>query len=197
MREQIRFFAQHPLEGRDIPETCGAACVLMLLDYYGRVQYPTVKLEHDLYSRYRVNGYMGMTAAGVARCLSFPRNALKVHLVQSFQEKMENRGGAFAPDVYEKIMASHTMHLNACANRIEFSPGVDFDTAFLKRELEKGRKIMLQCFIPENPGEEPSVIHWVILEQWEQDRALFRISDPNPRVKLLELTVEELEALIP
>lgn len=47
MRKKIRFYKQHTLE------SCGAACMLMLLDLYRKVEYPTPKQERKLYSLYR------------------------------------------------------------------------------------------------------------------------------------------------
>ena len=196
MRNKIRFYAQHsPKFWEPSMETCGAACVLMLLDYYRRISYPTSKMELEkLYPKYRVNGYKGMTGAAVANCLSCSNNGLNVHLVQSFHSVMDNRGGFFPQDIYDMIMASHEMHLSKCKDRIQFSAGKDFDLDFLKQELENRKKIVLECFIPEDPDAPPSVLHWVILEDYDAHTRLFRVRDPNPKVKLLFLNEAELEA---
>lgn len=186
-------------------ETCGAACVLMLLDYYEIIDHPKPKIEMYVYSHHRVNGYKGMTAAAIANCLTDPKaipsefrtnpeKKLDVHLVQSFHVKMDNRGGYLPEDIYEKIEASHEMHLRKCKERIGFSAGKDFDLEFLKQELEKGKKIVLECFIPEDPDAPPSVLHWVILESFDADTGFFRVRDPHPKIKLLHLTGAELES---
>lgn len=175
-------------------ETCGAACVLMLLDYYGRIFYPTPKMELVIYPKYRVNGYKGMTGAAVANCLSFPKNRLKVHLVQSFWDRMENRGGYFSDAIYDKIASSHEKHLKECEGRIRLSAGKDFGLEFLKQELADGKKIVLECFIPEVEGAPPSVLHWVILEAYDAGTGRFRVRNPNPKAKLLHMTEAEIEA---
>lgn len=194
MSKKIRFYGQHNVDDwNPSMETCGAACVLMLLDYYDRITYPTRKMERKLYSKYHVNCYKGMTGAAVANCLSFPGNELDVHLVQSFWDKMDNRDGYFPDTVYEKIMDSHTMHLNACKDRIKLSTGMEFDIEYLKQELKMGKKIILECFIPEVEDGPPSVLHWVILEKYDIRTGLFRIRDPNTNVKLLHLTDAELD----
>ena len=208
MKEKIRYYPQHPLDPNNpTMETCGAACVLMLMDYYDMIRYPTQKIEVKIYSHYRVNGYKGITGAAIARYLSMPKEhqdmarfltgqkkKLNVHLVQSYHDKMDNRDGYFPEDIYETVMASHEMHLEKCKERIRFSNGMDFDTAFLKQELETGKKIILECFIPENPDEPPSLLHWVILERYDEQSGLFRVRDPNRKVKLLHLTEAEVEA---
>lgn len=206
MKKKIRYFPQHPLDPYNpTMETCGAACVLMLLDYYDMISYPTPKMESTFYSHYRVNGYKGMSGAAVANCLSGPKEELKkfltnpnkaldVHLIQSFEEKMDNRGDLFSQEDYEKIMESHLMHLQKCKNRIRLSNGVEFDCAFLIEELKAGKKIMLEAFIPEVEDGPPKVLHWVILENYDDEKGLFRVRDPNPRVKLLHHTAAELES---
>ena len=196
MKNRIRFYPQHSPDPDIISmETCGMACVLMLLDYYDRISYPTPKMELEkFYPKYRVNGYKGMSGAAVANFLSFPKNRLKVHLVQSFREKMDNRNEYFPEDIYDTIMASHEMHLQKCKDRIRFSAGKDFDLGFLEQELADGKKIVLECFIPEDPNAPPSVLHWVILEEYDAQTGLFRVRDPNPNVKLLHLTEAEVEA---
>lgn len=205
MKEKIRYFPQHPLDPWNLTmETCGAACVLMLLDYYDMITHPSLKMEHTVYSHHKVNGYKGMTGAALANCLSDPKEALKrfltnpkkaldVHLVQSFEEKMDNRDDLFSQENYEKIMESHLMHLNKCKDRIQLTTGLDFDTEFLKQALTAGKKVILECFIPEVEDGPPSVLHWVILEKFDVQSGLFRVRDPNPRVKLLYHTAAELE----
>lgn len=173
-------------------QTCGSSCVLMLLDYYGRVSYPTLKMEEKFYRRYRVAGYKGMTGAAVANCLSFPGNNLEVHLVQSFVQNMENRGDLFSPEEYEMLMASHRKHLAECKDRIQLSAGVNFDPAFLRQELEKGKKIILETFVPEVEDGPPKVLHWVVVESYNGETGHFRIRDPLPLREPYDLTAQEL-----
>ena len=192
LMKEIKHFPQHPLDPKNpTMETCGAACVMMLLDYYDRISYPTPKMEHKLYNRYRVNGYKGMTGAGVARCLAFEKNELEVHLVQSFQCRMDTGNN---DPVYEKIADSHEMHLAACKDRIRFTAGLEFDTEFLIQQLNDGKKIILELFIPEVEDGPPSVLHWVIVESYDARRNTFRIRDPKPRTGPRDLSAAELEA---
>lgn len=189
MRKKIRFFPQHTLE------TCGISCCLMLLDYYQRdLKWPTKKMEQTLYGEYHVDGFKGTTGAAVADCLSWPQNNLDVHLVQSFQDRKENWDPVFSEEDMEKIIRSYRKHLDACRNRIRLSAGVTFDCGFLRQQLDVGKKIVLQCFVPETEGDPPSVLHWVILERYEHDR--FRIRDPIPNGKLWHYSPEELEELM-
>ena len=92
MRKKIRFFKQHTME------TCGAACLLMLLDYYRKVEYPTPKQETKLYSLYRSRVFRGMNGASIANGLS--KNGLVVSLIHSSPDLMENRDGYFDRELY-------------------------------------------------------------------------------------------------
>lgn len=69
---------------------------------------------------------------------------------------------------------------------------VDFDTEFLKQRLHDRKKIILECFVPEEEDGLPCVLHWVILEDYGAQSGLFRVRDPNPQVKLLHLTCDEV-----
>lgn len=142
MKEKIRYYPQHPLDPLNpTMETCGAACVLMLLDYYNMITYPTPSMEVAVYSRHKVNGYKGMTGAAVANCLSDPKEALKkyltnpkkaldVHLVQSFEEEMDNRGDLFFQEDYEKIVESHLMHLKNAKTASSLPPAWTLTRSF-------------------------------------------------------------------
>lgn len=189
MRKKIRFFPQHS------GETCGSSCCLMLLDYYQRnLKWPTVKMEWKLYRKYQVAGFKGMTGAAVANCLSWPRNNLDVHLVQSFQDQMENWDPVFSEEDMEKTIRSYRKHLEECRDRIRLSAGTPFDCVFLRQQLDEGKKIVLQCFVPETEDGPPSMLHWVILERYENGR--FRVRDPIPKGKLWHYSPEELEELM-
>ena len=84
MKRKLRFFRQHSLE------TCGISCILMILDYYHRVQYPTVKQERKLYGLYRSRAFCGVQAASAAECLF--KNGLNVMMFHESPVFIENRG---------------------------------------------------------------------------------------------------------
>ena len=96
--------------------------------------------------------------------------------------------------IYEKIADSHAMHLKACKDRIQLTAGLDFDVEYLKQLLHDGKKLILECFVPEDVDGPPSVLHWVIVESYNTQRSEFRVRDPNPKVKLLHLKDAELES---
>lgn len=206
MKKKIHYFPQHILRAWEpTMETCGAACVLMLLDYYEIITtHPTRKMEVAVYTHHKVFDGKGMTGAAVANCLSNPAVALEkflrdpnkqldVHLVQSFEEKLDNRDDYLSWGDYEKITENHLSQLSKCKDRIRLTAGLDFDTEFLKQALAAGKKIILEFFVPEVEDAPPSVLHWVILENYDPQLEAFRVRDPNPNIKLKYLKDAELE----
>ena len=116
MRKKIRFYKQHSME------TCGPACMLMLLDLYGKIEYPTQKQEMKLYSLYRSKAFKGVNGAAIANCLS--KNGLNVHLAHSSVEMMENRSGYFTDELYTALLAEYQTEAAKCEGKIDISTGV-------------------------------------------------------------------------
>lgn len=194
MRKKLRSFKQHTMEEYDIGlETCGIACILMLLDLYQRdLQYPTLKLEKKLYDRYRCKSFgKGVTAASAAACLSDPRNALQVRLIHSSTDYLENHDEYFSPELFENYRKEYLDKLCQCRDRITVETGVDFTCADLAQLLKKGKQIMLQCIIPgDADGIHDHVLHWIILYGIRED--LFLAVDPLPNGGKIQMTTQEL-----
>lgn len=182
MRKKIRFYKQHSME------TCGPACMLMLLDLYGKIEYPTPKQEMKLYSLYRSKVFKGVNGAAIANCLS--RNGLNVHLAHSCAELMENRSGYFTDELYTALLAEYRAEVAKCEGKIDISTGVGITCDTLRQELDAGRQIILETIIPgDADGIHDHVLHWVVVYGYEDD--LFYVCDPlSSKIKL---TTKELE----
>lgn len=182
MRKKIRFYKQHSME------TCGPACILMLLDLYGKIEYPTQKQEMKLYSLYRSKAFRGVNGAAVANCLS--RNGLDVHLVHSSPQMMDNRDEYFPDELFTKLLAEYRSEVEKCSSRASVTLGTEIDCATFRRELDAGRQIILETFIPgDADGIHDHVLHWIVVHGYEGE--LFHVCDPlSSKIKL---TAEELE----
>lgn len=165
MRKKIRFFKQHTME------TCGPACMLMILDLYRKVEYPTPKQEMKLYSLYRSSAFKGVNGAAIANCLS--KNNLDVTLIQSFHQKMDNRDGYYPEELYEALQGEYQAALEKCRDRIRLIADADITCDSLKRELDTGKQIILQCIVPGNAdGIHDHTLHWVVVYGYEADAFL-------------------------
>lgn len=182
MRKKLRFYKQHSME------TCGPACMLMLLDLYRKVEYPTPKQEMKLYSLYRSKAFKGVNGAAIANCLS--RNRLNVHLVQSSPQMMDNRDGYFSEELYVALLAEYRTQAEKCVGNIRLSTGVEITCDTLRQDLDEGRQIILQTIVPgDADGIHDHVLHWVLVYGYEDD--MFYVCDPlSSKIKL---TTKELE----
>ena len=182
MRKKIRFYRQHT------PETCGPACMLMLLDLYGKIEYPTKKQEMKLYSLYRSRAFRGVNGAALANCLS--RNGLAVHLAHTSQRMMDNREGYFPAELFAELLAEYRAETGKCADRIQLTAGAEITCDTLRQELDAGRQIILETIIPgDADGLHDHTLHWVVVYGYEGN--LFYLCDPlSAKIKLTE---EELE----
>lgn len=170
MRRKLRFFRQHTCE------TCGISCILMLLDHYRKVHYPTKKMEQKLYGIYRSRAFGGLPGSFAADCLA--RNGLQVELLHSSEAFLENRDGYFEEELFEKILAEYRRRAEACAGQVEIRTGMELDCQVLKALLAEEKLVMVQCIVPgDADGIHTEVLHWVLVYGWQEGS--FRLFDPN------------------
>jgi len=182
MKRQLRFFRQHSLE------TCGISCILMILDYYHRVQYPTVKQERKLYGIYRSQAFCGVQAASAAECLS--KNRLNVVLYHGSPALIENRNGYYPEALYQSILQEYYRTLDRIRDRVTISIGDLLSPAWVVGQLEQEKLLMLQCIVPgDADGLHDHVLHWVLCYGYRE--GLFQVCDPMSRK--IALTEAELE----
>lgn len=169
MRKKIRFYKQHTME------TCGPACMLMILDLYKKVEYPTPKQEMKLYSLYRSSAFKGVNGAAIANCLS--KNNLEITLLQSFQQRMDNRDGYYSEELYEALQEEYQVAVDKCADRIKLITNAAITCDLLKQELDSGKQIILQCIVPGNAdGIHDHTLHWIVVYGYDGDE--FLVCDP-------------------
>ena len=81
-------------------------------------------------------------------------------------------------------------YLLSCLS-ISIASGVEINCDLLRRELDAGRQIILETFIPGNAdGIHDHVLHWIIVYGYEGE--MFQVCDPlSSKIKL---TAEALDA---
>ncbi|MBP3685119.1 MAG: hypothetical protein J6J12_09210 [Oscillospiraceae bacterium] len=198
-RDEVRNYRQKRLKERDQRgeererekyqlETCGICCALMLLDLYGRTMYPTPKQKHMLYDNYGSKAFKGTTGAALADLLA--KNGLRVRLLHSSPDMMDNRDGYFTPDIFEPFLQEYHQKAAECEGRVEIQTGAEINCEVLKQELHRGRKLILQCIVPgDADGIHDHTLHWVVVSGCQGD--IFRVCDPEKSVRFL--TGEEME----
>ena len=182
MKRKLRFFRQHSLE------TCGISCILMILDYYHRVQYPTVKQERKLYGLYRSRAFCGVQVASAAECLS--KNGLNVALYHESAALIENKGGYYPEPLYQSILEEYRGTLDRIQNDVYVETGSSLTPEWVAGQLDLGRLLMLQCIVPgDADGMHDHVLHWVLCYDHADEQ--FQVCDPLSRK--ITLTEAELE----
>lgn len=182
MERKLRFFRQHSLE------TCGISCILMILDYYHKVQYPTVKQERKLYGIYRSRAFCGVQAASAAECLS--KNGLNVSLCHESPVMIENQNGYYPEPLYQEIIREYRETLNRIQDRIHIQTGGSLTPAWAIGQLDLRKLLMLQCIVPgDADGMHDHVLHWVLCYGHKDGQ--FQVCDPLSRK--ITLTKAELE----
>ena len=183
MKRKLRYFRQHTLE------TCGISCILMILDYFHRIQYPTEKQERKLYSLYRCRSFCGVHAASAAECLS--KNRLSVALYHSSPRGLENRDNYFPEALFCAIFDEYQAALDRAGDRIHVEYGVDLTPKWLQTQMASGKLAMLQCIVPgDADGLHDHVLHWILCYGCRDKE--FMICDPIPQSGKLVLSEAEL-----
>lgn len=153
---KIRFFRQHSLE------TCGASCILMILNYYRRVQYPTDKQERKLYSLYRCRAFKGMLASGIAECLV--KNRLDVGIYHSSDHYMDNRDGYYPESLYKAMLDEYIGTIGKIKAQVHIETGSDITPDWCREQLGKGKFLIVQCIVPgDADGMHDETLHWILL----------------------------------
>lgn len=183
MRKKIRFYKQHTME------TCGPACMLMILDLYRKVEYPTPKQETRLYSLFRSRAFKGTNGASIAGCLS--ANHLEISLLHSSRQMMDNRDQYYPEDLYEALLSEYRKDAEKCADRIHLETGADITCRTMKQALDAGRQIILQCIVPGNAdGMHDHTLHWIVVYGYEGDE--FLVCDPlSSKIRITEEAMEQ------
>lgn len=180
--KKIRFYKQHT------KETCGISCMLMILDYFG-IDYPTVSKEMRLYQMYGTKASVGTLGAAIAYALS--RRGLDVSLAHSSEKLMENQGDYYPPQLYEAILKEYRTYIDRAAGAVDVKAGAPIDCGELRRELERDRLVILQCFVEgDADGMHDHVLHGILL--YDCDDSCFYACDPLcGKIKLTDAEIDQ------
>jgi len=178
-----------PLWKQNTPETCGPACILTLCEYFGIIRHPSVELEKSIYRDYRSTAFKGTPGISVAKALAV--RGLRVQLLHSSPEMMENRELYFDEETFEKLFREYHQRVDFCRNLVEIQCDVDIQCDLLKRLLAEGKKLVLQTIVPgDADGIHTHVLHWVVVYGYENGE--FLVGNPALDGGRLRLSETEL-----
>lgn len=178
MKHKVRFFRQHS------SETCGSSCILMVLYAFGRVQYPTAGQERMLYTVYKCRSFMGTLGSSIAECLA--RNRLKVSLLHSSADYIDNRDDYFPPDLFDAIREEYSSEVCHIRERVDVETNVQISPELYRGLLDSGKLLIVQCIVPgDADGMHSEVLHWILLYGYAGEE--FLACDPlSSKIRLSE-----------
>lgn len=180
---KITRFKQHSME------TCGIACLLMVLDCFG-LEYPTVGKEAAYYRQYGARCTPGTLGGGVA--LALVRRGLDVTLAHASPDMMGNRDGYYPPELHAAILAEHRDFIRRAGDALHLRLGEPITPEYLRSELAQGRPVIVEILVDgDADGMHERVLHGVVLYDTDGDAFLAR--DPLSPGSL-RFTAEELMA---
>ncbi len=169
MKRKVRFFRQHSLE------TCGISCILMALDAFGRVQYPTAKQEKKLYGIYRCRAFKGTLASAIAECLA--KNGLDVSVFHSSLQYLDNQDDYYPDQLYSEMLEEYSSKIDRIKDRVVAECGCSITPDWFRRELKEGKLLIVQCIVPGvADGIHDKTLHWILLYGYQD--GLFLACDP-------------------
>lgn len=181
---KVRFYKQHSME------TCGIACLLMMLDAFG-VDFPTVSKEWQYYAKYRSRVMPGTSLGAIACALT--RAGLAVTLAHASPALMDNQDGYNPPDLHARLLEEHRAFIDRAGDALTLRCGEPITAEVLRGELAGDRLVLVEVCIPgDADGLHDRVMHGILL--YGVDGADFLACDPlSGRIRLTE---EELAALM-
>ena len=181
---KVRFFKQHSMK------TCGIACLLMILDAFGK-DFPTIGKEQAFYARYRSKVMPGTSLGAIAYALT--RAGLDVTLAHASPKLMDNRNEYNPPELHAQLLEEHTAFISRCGDELTLRCGEPITPAWLRDELVADRLVLLEICVPgDADGIHDHVMHGILL--YAVDGCTILACDPlKGRIRL---TPPELTALM-
>lgn len=160
----------------------------MVLDAFGKVQYPTVKQEQKLYGIYRCMAFKGTLASAIGECLS--KNRLNVSIYHSSSAYLDNRDGYYPESLYHEILEEYKQKIDRIMGSVSVSTDFCFSHDWYRNQLDNGNLLIVQCLVPGNAdGMHDHTLHWILLYGYTEEEYLVC----NPSFRKIRLSESELE----
>ena len=91
---------------------------------------------------------------------------------------------------YEALQGEYQTALEKCRDRTRLVADADITCDSLKRELDEGKQIILQCIVPGNAdGIHDHTLHWVVVYGYEAEE--FLVCDSlSSKIRITEEALE-------
>ena len=170
-------------------ESCGIACMLMIMKYFGIDTHPDPVKEMNLYKQYGADCTAGTLGSSLAYALS--RRRMNVTLVHSSAQMIENRNGYYSDELHRAMLAEYQADIERAEGSFHVETGTDTGCDRLRHELEQNRVLIVQCFVEgDADGMHDHVLHWVVAYGFKNGQ--FLVCDPlSGKLRLSEKELSE------
>lgn len=167
---------------RQTGDTCAIACLMMALEYYGKMEKANFHDERRLYNIYRSKYMIGTPFAALAFHLS--KNGINTEIYHSEEGMFSNRFHAVDQRDFDNAMNEYKEHLNRAVEKgTKVTNGIKIDYKLIESKLTDGNLVILA-------GEISGIFHAILLTGYEFDE--FIVCDPLYKKKR-KMTARELE----
>ncbi|MBR6778582.1 MAG: C39 family peptidase [Clostridia bacterium] len=162
--------------------TCAIACMLMVLQYYGKIQKANRLYENEYFRRYRSRYLDGTPFSALAYHLA--KNDLNTELIHSSPNIFDNSSNLLSETMFKLSMEEYSKYLDAAKNNgAKIKNGCQIDTEMLRRCLEEDKMVIIA-------GQIGEILHAILVCGYDKEN--FIVCDPLYKAKTI-MTPQEID----
>lgn len=162
--------------------TCAIACMLMVLQYYGKIEKANRLYENEYFRRYRSKYLDGTPFSAIAYHLA--KNDLKTEIIHSCPEIFDNSANMLSENMFKLSMQEYSKYLDAARNNgAKIKNGCTIDTSMLRKCLEEDKMVIIA-------GQIGEILHAILVCGYNEDK--FIVCDPLYKEKSI-MAAEEID----
>ena len=163
-------------------DTCAIACLMMVLEYYGKIEKANWYDERRLYRIYGSKYMAGTPFSAIAYNLT--KKGLNTTIYHSEKDIFTNKNKVLSDIDFEFAMKEYKEHLDVAKSLgTQIKNGININIKLIKEELKKDNLVILA-------GELLGGYHAILISGYNNDKYI--VCDPIYKNKQ-ERTEEELE----
>ena len=148
--------------------TCAVACLLMILEYYGKINRPNKFFEYKYYEMYQSKYTEGTPLSAIAWHLV--KNNINTEIIHSEDEIFTNRNNTFNYKLYRLLLDEYKYYLTISEKKgLVIKNGEDIDSNYIKEIIDKDKFVILA-------GQVNDILHAILICDYHEDE--FLVCDP-------------------
>lgn len=154
-------------------DTCAIVCLMIALEYYGKIEQANWFDERRLYKLYKSKYIIGTPFSAIA--LNLAKKGLNTTIYHSEKNIFTNKNKIFSDDIYEYAIEEYKEYLDFAEKQgTIIKNGIDINIELIKEEIEKDNLIILA-------GELNGYYHAILISGYDNNE--FIVCDPLYKTK--------------